>query len=196
MVFVYIILALICLILLFILTAKIKIFFEYKKYPGEKLYTDYKVTISGFNLNPILKKIIKKAPENKDAKKKDGQAFVKKIKSYAKTISLVSKTYAKNRWFIRKRLKAEMIEFHLKFGLEDAAQTGIATGAIWSLLYAVLALIGQIGTLKNHNFEVVPVYTEAGFISQGSIRISFRLIGIATILYKLYSTYNKLKKNL
>ena len=191
MIVLYVFLAVLAFLIIFALTAKIKIFFEYKKYPGEKLYIDYKITLGGLRLKPIIKKLAK----NKETKPKSEEGLIKKIKVYAKTLSLVTKIYSKNRWFIQKRITAEDISFHLKFGLTDAASTGIATGAIWAVLYNILALIGRIGTLKNHTFEVVPVYTEAGFISEGSFKLSFRLIGIISVILRLYLTYKKLTKN-
>ncbi len=190
MVVLFVLLAVLAFFIIFALTAKIKIFFEYKKYPGEKLYIDYKITLGGINLKPLLKKSAK----SKNPKPKDEKGLIQKLKDLAKAISIVTKVYSKNRWYIQKRLTAEDISFHLKFGLTDAAATGIATGAIWAVLYNILALIGRIGTLKNHNFEVVPVYTEAGFISEGSFKLSFRSIGIISVILRLYLTYKKLTK--
>lgn len=192
MIVLYVFLAVLAFLIIFALTAKIKIFFEYKKYPGEKLYIDYKITLGGISLNSVIKKQTAKKTKEKP---KDKKGIIQKLKDLAKVISIVTKVYSKNRWFIQKRLTAEDICFHLKFGLADAAATGIATGAIWAVLYNILALISRIGTLKNHNFEVVPVYTEAGFISEGSFKLSFRLIGIISVLLRLYLTYKKLTKN-
>jgi hypothetical protein len=188
----YVFLAVLAFLIIFALTAKIKIFFEYKKYPGEKLYIDYKITLDGISLNSVIKKQTAKKTKEKP---KDKKGIIQKLKDLAKVISIVTKVYSKNRWFIQKRLTAEDISFHLKFGLADAASTGIATGAIWAVLYNILALISRIGTLKNHNFEVVPVYTEEGFISEGGFKLSFRLAGIISVALRLYLTYKKLTKN-
>ncbi len=192
MIVLYVFLAVLAFLIIFALTAKIKIFFEYKKYPGEKLYIDYKITLGGISLNSVIKKQTAKKTKEKP---KDKKGIIQKLKDLAKVISIVTKVYSKNRWFIQKRITAEDISFHLKFGLTDAASTGIATGAIWAVLYNILALIGRIGTLKNHTFEVVPVYTEAGFISEGSFKLSFRLIGIISVILRLYLTYKKLTIN-
>lgn len=205
MVILYIILAVIALIIIFAFTAKIKIFLEYKKYPGEKLYIDYNITLGGISLSRFIKPVISKnekkqtgksKPQKAEkAKSKDDKSLIQKLKDYAEAVSVVKKVYSKNRWFIRRRIFVEDVEFHLKFGLYDAASTGIATGALWTLLYAILALVGQIGTLKNHNFEVVPVFTEAGFISQGGIRVRFRMISIISVALRLYLTYIRISKN-
>lgn len=206
MVILYIILSVIALIIIFALTAKIKIFLEYKKYPGEKLYIDYNVTLGGISLSRFIKSAVskpkkKKIPANTQKSKKakkpettDHKSLIQKLKNYAEALSIVKKVYSKNRWFIRRRIFVENVDFHLKFGLNDAASTGIATGAVWSILYGILALVGQIGTLKDHTFEVVPVFTEAGFISQGGIRVRLRMISIISVALRLYLTYIMISK--
>lgn len=192
MVILYIALAIIAFVVLFILTAKIKVFCEYKKYPGEKLYTDIRITFGGINVTKLISK--KVSYKSGKTSEKDEKKLLDKLKSYARTISIVKKVYSKNRWYIRKRIYAERINFHLKFGLNNAATTGIATGAIWTILYGLLALLGQLGTVKEHFFEVVPVFTEAGFISEGRIKLRFRLIGILSVALRLYLTYKKVQR--
>ena len=184
--------AIIAFLIIFALTAKINIFCEYKKHPGEKIYTDFKVSLGGINITKLLSKInVKKAEVTTE---KEQKKLVDKLNSYAKTLSVLKKIYSKNRWYIRKRIYAERINFHLKFGLNNAATTGIATGAIWSVLYGILALLGQIGTVKEHYFEVVPVFTEAGFISEGNVKVSFRMISILSVGLRLYLTYKNIQK--
>ena len=192
MVVLYIIIAIIAVLIIFALTAKINIFYEYKKHPGEKLYTDFKITVGGINITKLLSGI--KVKKTGISTEKEQKKLVDKLKSFAKTLSVIKKVYSKNRWYIRKRIYAERINFHLKFGLNNAATTGIATGAIWSVLYGILALLGQIGTVKEHYFEVVPVFTEAGFISEGNVRVSFRTISILSVAIRLYLTYKNIQK--
>jgi len=190
----------ICLfvLLLLLLISKIKLTFEYKKYPGENLYTDYSVYVGFIKLDKFIKKDEKK--EDTRAKKskssKDNEdSLLKKIKTLIKTFEIVKKVYSKNRWNIQKSLKVDNVNIHIKFGLSDAAKTGIATGALWSLLYGGLSLCDSVGTVENHFFEVAPVFTEEGFISQGNVKLSVRVISAITLLVRLYLTYNKLTKD-
>ena len=174
---VYVILAVVILALIFLLCSKIKLFFEYKKYPGEKLYTDFSVYLGLINVTGF----IKKPSEDKLTKKAKEKITAEKIENYAKTLKILAKVYSKNRW-------------HIQFWLFDAMQTGIMTGALWSFLYSALALADAVGTVKDHFFEVAPVYTEPGFISQGSIKLSIRVINALTIMIRLYFTYRKITK--
>ncbi len=186
----YAVIALVIVITAFILFAKIKIIFEYKKYPGEKLYTDISVSYGFIKLDKLVSKSISKASEKKTAKESD-MTFIKKVKSYAETFRILKTVYSKNRWFIRKRLSIDPLKFHLKFGFGDAAVTGIATGAINTMLYSLLSLLDRIGTVRNHYFEVVPVFESRGFACETRGSISLRMINILTIAVRLYLTYKK-----
>lgn len=188
----YAIITLIAVITAFILFAKIKIIFEYKKYPGEKLYTDIHISYGFIKLDKLVSKSISKASEKKSSKPQNkDMTFIKKIKSYTQTFRILKNVYSKNRWFIRKRLLIDPINFHLKFGFGDASATGIMTGAINTMLYWMLAFLNQIGTVKNHYFEVVPVFEARGFASEARGSISLRMINILTIAVRLYLTYKK-----
>lgn len=191
----YTVIGILTLILIFLLFAKINIFLEYKKYPGEKLYTDLRISVGFVKLDSVSKKLMSKPEAKAKTKKQKAKPAIKeKIITYTETFRILKRVYAKNRWYIRKRLTVDKLDFHLKFGLSDAAATGILTGAVWSLLYAVLGFLSQIGSVRKHFFEVVPVYTESGFASQGSIKLSLRMINIISVSVKLYLTYKKILK--
>lgn len=187
---VYIILAIVILALILLLSSKIKLFFEYKKYPGEKLYTDISIHLGFVNLSGFIK-----APKEDKLTQKTKDIFTAdKIKNYVKTFKILTKVYSKNRWKIQKSLVIEKVNIHIKFGLFDAMQTGIMTGALWSLLYSALALTDSVGTVKKHFFEVAPVYTEPGFTSEGKVKLSVRLISALILGVRLYTTYKKTVK--
>lgn len=178
--------AVIATIAAIILFSKIKIFFEYKKLPGEKIYTDLKIKI-GFIKIPLRQK--KKPKENPDSA--NGK-LLEKLKKYTKAFRTVKRIYQKHRWHIRKNFIVENFDFHIKFGTGDAASTGILTGVIWSFLYGVNGLVSTAGILKKHYFEVAPVYTEKGLILQGSTRISARVASLLILALRIYITYKKI----
>ncbi len=190
-----IIIVLLTLIISFLLFAKIKIIFEYKKYPGEKLYKEIKVSVGFIVLDKFIQKLFQGEPKPGKTKSKEKKDLLSEIKTYTELFKTLKKVYSKNRWYIRKTLKADNIDFHLKFGLGDAAATGVMTGAIWSLLYAILAFLCQIGSVKKHYFEVVPVYTEAGFIFKAGAKVSVRVISAFSLVLRLYFTYRTLRKS-
>ena len=109
-----------------------------------------------------------------------------------KTFKILKEVYSTNKFFIRDRLVLEDTKAYVKFGFGDAAVTGIATGAVWSLLYQILAFLSSIGTVRDHDFDVVPVYNERGFCLNVNGIISFRMINIIRVVLKLVRTYRKI----
>jgi len=186
MLYFVIVMAIIAVIVAIILFSKIKIFFEYKKLPGEKIYTDLTIKI-GFVKIPLGQK--KKPEENPDS---SNGKLLEKLKKYIKTFKTVKKIYEKHRWHIRKNFVVDNLDFHIKFGTGDAASTGILTGVIWSFLYGVNGLVSTVGILKKHYFEVAPVYAEKGLILQGSTRISARVVSLLILALRIYITYKKI----
>ncbi len=192
----YVIIA-VCVFLLLtgiVLFSKFKIFFEYKKMPGEKLYTKVNISFGFVNLSKILDKLSQKVKRKTESIDKSEKGIIEKIKKTSQTFKTVKKIYAKNRWHIRNSLKVEKLDFHINFGLSDAAATGITTGAIWTMLYSFTALISQVGTLKKHYFEVCPVFTEKGLICQGSVKLNVRMIDAIVLGTRLYLTYRSINK--
>ena len=192
----YVIIAVIIIILIVftLLFSKFRIYFEYKKHPGEKLYTKLSVSFGFINLNRFADKLSKKAEDK--AKKADTSedGIIKKLKKLSKTLKTAKTLYAKNRWHIRDALTVEELDFHVKFGLSDAAKTGIAIGEVWTALYIARAFIAQAGTLKKHYFEVCPSYNEEVFACQGSIKLSIRMISAIVLCTRMYLTYKKINK--
>lgn len=187
-------LAVILLFLVLILFSKIKVAFEVKKAHKEKIVTNLKITVLG-KIDISLKNLSKKEKkEPKKEKKKNKKKFLQKIKDWIETFSILKKVYAKNRFFIKKRLILEETEVSIKFGTGDAPFTGILTGAIWSLLYQGLAFLGSVGTVREHEFDVSPVYDEKGLILSAKGIISFRLINIIIVALRVLITYKSVKR--
>lgn len=174
-----------------VLLSKIKVFFEYNKRPGEKLYKEILIK---FWFIPI--RIKKKSPKVKDKpSKEDKRSFIEKVKDTKDIINSLKTTYSKSRHNIRKGFHIENASLHFRIGLGDAAKTGIAVGAMWALLYDGLAFCDYIGTVKNHYFEVAPDYKEEGFESVGKIKLSLRVIDALIIALRfLHLTYKNNKK--
>lgn len=187
------------LLLLFslILFPKIRLVIGYKKDEGEKFFLDFSFYIFG---KKFSKKNIpysyKKNHEKTDEKLSEEKSTnaIKKIKNFAESISIVKKTYSKNKKGIKKAISAEKIDVCIKFGMFDAMQTGIATGVVWALLYNSLALVSTIGTVYEHEFQVEPIFDKPYFCLNGKCIFSFRLINIICVTAKIYITYKRLCK--
>ena len=179
--------------LLFAFLVKVRIVFEVTKVKGEAFKNSIRITFFGGKVGFNLKDLTYKNKSKTDVKKeKNDEKILNKIKNYIKTFKILKEVYSTNKFFVRDRLVLEDTKAYVKFGFGDAAVTGIATGAVWSLLYQILAFLSSIGTVRDHDFDVVPVYNERGFCLNISGIISFRMINIIRVVLKLVRTYRKI----
>lgn len=177
----------------FVLLVKVRIVFEVTKVKGEAFKNSIRITFFGNKIGFNLKDLTYKNKSKTDVKKeKNDEKILAKIKNYIKTFKILKEVYSKNKFFIRDRLVLEDTKAYVKFGFGDAAVTGIATGAVWSLLYQILAFLSSVGTVKDHEFDVVPVYNERGFCLNINGIISFRMINIIRVVLKVVRTYRKI----
>lgn len=182
-----------------LLMLKVNICAEYVKNGGESAESSVYVTFF-FGLFKIhLSPDGRKHKTDKDKgilrQTEDGaKSALEKIHSFKNTLSDIAAIYGKSSEYIRRRIVLKETEVFVKFGLGDAAATGTAVGAAWGTLYGILALLGQICTVKNHSFDVVPVYNNVGFCIRVKGIISFRLINIIKVAIKLYISYKIVMK--
>lgn len=130
----------------------------------------------------------KRQPEQKE----DIQVFALLQKGYH-LFRKLEYTMLMSREGIRKRLVLEKLDLDLKFGLGDAAETGIATGVAWGLLYNIYAQLDRFVTVENHGFQLTPVFNSRGFQVLFSGVLRFRLID--TIVISLMVLYHFLMVN-
>lgn len=61
---------------------------------------------------------------------------------------------------IKNKIVVKKLDLSVDFGLFDAAQTAILTGAIWSAVYNLFGLLDSYTIVKDHNFIVNPVFNQ------------------------------------
>lgn len=185
-------------VIILILFLKFSIKFEYDMETPFKLRLFLYNEKIGINL---LNKKKKKHQEDKktDADKKEEtqnkKSVFEKLYDIYTEFNKVKYTYYYSQDFIRKRIVFKKLNVDVSFGMSDAAKTGIATGAIWGLLYNMLALLTKIVTVKNHNFNVEPDYNSEKFLFSANGIINFRLVNIISILIFVLIKYIKVSKN-
>ncbi len=189
---IYCILALIVLMLFL----KISINFEYDMGLPFKLrlflYNE-KIGINLLNKKKTANDKKTAAEEKKLAENK--KSVFEKLYDIYTEFNKVKYTYYYSQDFIRKRIVFKKLNVDVSFGMSDAAKTGIATGAIWGLLYNMLALLTKVVTVKNHNFNVEPDYNSEKFLFSVNGIINFRLVNIISILIFVLIKYIKVSKN-
>ena len=103
-------------------------------------------------------------------------------------------TYLLSQDFIQKRLVLEKLNVSIEFGMEDAAKTGIATGAVWGLIYNIFALVTKIFTVNDHNFKVEPDYNNEKFLLSANGILKFKIVNIISIAFFVLIKYIAVSK--
>ena len=90
-------------------------------------------------------------------------SFKKHVDAFGEVFE-VSKNELKNMLsFARKHLSCKEVDFNIRFGLDDAAKTGIATGAVWTSGTFLLKLIDTLIGIKKIKMNVYPDFNEKKF---------------------------------
>ena len=195
MIYVYAILAVVFVILalFFVLPAKIQITL------AKKNFADIKLFFFGGVLKIPLKPKEKKSNNSQESKPKESQSEEQKDKSFLeginnifRIVNTIRKTYSQSREYVSKRIGADLT-VNITFGLYDAALTGIATGAVWTLLYELLGLISTVALIEKHSFNVNPVFDKALLKADGICIFKFRPINIIGVLIHILRKYKKVK---
>ncbi|MBQ3226136.1 MAG: DUF2953 domain-containing protein [Clostridia bacterium] len=180
------ILGILLLLLLLFLFLPLSVGVEYW-YQDAKQTCFLRLRIFGIPLKiriPVSEKTKKKEKTPKEEKPKKKLTF-SRLKgifygirdAYKETKADIRKLFSD----LRKELTVESLMFHLHFGLDNAAKTGIATGAAWASSSCALAAIHQMLSVKHADLNVVPDFnTECMRIYVKSI-FRFRPVHIISI---------------
>ncbi len=199
MIYVYAILAIVFSVILLFLFLPGKIQIGY----GKSNTADIKLFFFGGMLKiPLMskKQKPKKQQNNADTTRsknpeKQDKGFIEGINNTLRIVRIIKKTYSNSRKFVSKRLTATL-DINISFGLYDAALTGIATGAVWTLLYELLGLISTVAIIENHKFNVDPVFDKALLRAEGMCILRFRPVNIIGILIHILKTLQLLETTL
>lgn len=201
MIYVYAILAVIFLVisLFLILPGKIQIILGGENFADITLY--FFGGILKIPLKPKEKDKSKSKSQDKEKQQNPSEAsdeekadkkFFDGINNIFRIVNIIRKTYTRSREYVHKKISADLT-VNLSFGLYDAALTGIATGAVWTLLYELLGLISTVALIEKHSFNVDPVFDKALFKADGVCIFRFRPVNIIGILIHVLLKYSKVK---
>lgn len=79
----------------------------------------------------------------------------------------------------------------MTFGLDDAAHTGIATGAVWGSVYNIFGFLDRLFTIKSHNFSITPVFDSEAFEMSFESKIRFSISNLIAIGFAVFINYIK-----
>jgi len=95
--------------------------------------------------------------------------------------------------FLKKKLVISFLKLHFHMGLGDPANTGIATGHSWSVLYNAVSLLERNFTLKKQTVNITPEFFEAIFETDIEVKLSIRVFYLLSFAVKLYKAGKKIK---
>ena len=126
-----------------------------------------------------------KKDDEKKKEKKEKLDFGRMKKILSESLKFLS--------YLSKRLTVDRLKLHFHIGLEDAAATGIATGAAWAFLYDFVSLCDNKLKLKSHSVNVCPDFREEVFETDIMLVISIRIIFAVILAVKAMKLYLKMK---
>ena len=136
---------------------------------------------------PLKAESIKKAGNEKQKK----ESLTEKLKKLAENIQRGRYTYLLSKRYVRKKIKVETLNFSMTFGLDDAAHTGIATGAAWGSVYNIFGFLDKLFIVKSHNFSITPVFDGEAFKMSLESKIRFSISNLIAIGFAVFINYIK-----
>lgn len=138
-----------------------------------------------------------KSGEKKQKKEKNKKSDVsggkeKKKMSFEVVKNIISEVSDLFDYF-RKHLKITRFKLHFHIGADDAAMTGIASGAAWGAVYDLAAIMKNKFTLKDKNLHVCPNFTEKIFECDINVRLSVKIFYVLIFALKTHKAIKKLE---
>lgn len=183
------IIALIALLLI----SPVKVYVSYNK---DRFLIKAGISALKFTVYNSLKKKnkSKKPQDTKKAEKTEKKEEKKKNKLSLKKIKNIFALLFDTLKFLKKHLVFYDFKIKLNFGLNSAAETGIATGAAWGLLYNIAGLIDRTFNLKKHEVDVKPDFENETFGLNFRCEAGLRLFWALAMTFAILKNLNKIRK--
>lgn len=189
----YLLLALLILITLALLT---KVILE-TEYKDKKFFVVIK--LGKFKIFDNSKKKEEKADKNdnkgEDKKESRSKFNISLLNKYTDILKQLFNDIKEIFRYFKRKVKAKEFKIDITFGMEDAAETGIATGMVWAFIGTVYPLVDTVIDIKNPVINVNPKFNceYFNFEYKGIYKIKiFNILYIGIKGYKLYKKYKKL----
>ncbi len=113
--------------------------------------------------------------------------FQKNVDTYCDIVKVSKKELLDMLSYVRSHLSCKEMDFRIAFGLDDAAKTGITTGAVWTSGTLLLKTIDSLIGIRKINMDVFPDFQHKRF------EISFKTILIMRPIHFII-IYKHIKK--
>ncbi len=177
------ILVIISLVLLF---STLRIYINYSK--EKKLNIALKLLWFKFNVYP-LNKFISRFVDNSFNKlnEKDKQKKIEFTKLFNYVTTVISS--------INHKITVNELNIKMTIGINDAAETAIACGALYSSIYGSIGLIQNIIYVNKPLVQIIPIYNELTASIIFKTELKAKVISILIIALKLSNNIKKINKN-
>lgn len=137
--------------------------------------TLFRISFWGLNFNlPKAKKEQAELENKKDTRKTPFDDFKKTFDGFYNVLKILKSDF-----------HVTLFSFKARVGLGDAAETGIATGISYSVLYTLLGVLDKSFDLQKHHVSISPVFTEECFDFEFEGRFKLRLLHCLRLLKRL-----------
>ncbi len=179
-------------VLWLLLYPKLNIIIEYR---GGKVKMIFKSLLFKFTFdNEKLKNFGGKKTNNKTQNDKSVNSFLAKIKKFKAQYQEVKEVVNAVFDYAGSRAEVSDIFIRCSFGTGDAAQTGIAYGAIWTLISNIYAYLCRYIKIEFPHVELAPAYNEKTFEIEAEGIIKMRTAHIILAGLRVLRLYTKHKK--
>ncbi len=141
--------------------------------------------------------------ENKDQKIKQRKESPLSFENFKENVSDFKEMYKTSKAdlkdmlsYVREHLSVESVDFKINFGFDNAAATGISTGAIWGMGSFLLKVIDTLVGIKKINMQVNPDFNNKIFEIYLKTILIMRPIHFIIILRKVVNTYMYIKNKI
>ena len=98
--------------------------------------------------------------------------------------------------YAREHLSINRVDFRIHFGFDNAATTGISTGAVWGAGSFILKVIDEIIGIKKINMQVDPDFNNKIFEIYSKTILIMRPIHFIIIYRRIVKTYKYVKNKI
>lgn len=126
----------------------------------------------------------------------DDTAFKEKLRKYYQAFVRVRYTWLKSKAKVRKNVFAQKLFLDVRFGLDDAAATGIAAGAVWAAAYNVIAFLSSLIRISEPEVNITPLFDDELIEAKAQCILSFTVANIISILISIGYNYFIINKKL
>ena len=195
-----VVLAIFVLLLGFCLFVKIRLIIDFDKPRGGKGIFSANIELFGGRFRKsLIPPSADRAPASEAMPQGEAThdiAFKDKVKKYYQVFVRVRYTWLKSKAKVRKNIFAQKLLLDVRFGLDDAAATGIAAGAVWAAVYNVIAFLSSVIRISEPEVNITPVFDDELIEAKAQCILSFTVANIISILASLGLNYLNINRKL